>query len=233
MSARVRASATASLPEIRSSLSCAAAGAGLVATAISVAPLHGLMLRVLARDARGDLRPTDVQVGFELLLVLAAEAEAVRSHRGLLVANLAGQPALVRGLVLPPHLPLARVVFEDRLVDHRDAVLDGADGLADAAAAAGLHVRVVGAVRHDVEAGVRTLDPAQRALHAGVEVDDRAHRAGRELLEVRVPFRHVALPLLLRLADGDRGDRDALAHLPPLRHLEGVWGLEVALGELR
>src|SRR2546430_7894725 len=71
------------------------------------------MLRVPARDARGDLRPTDVQVGFELLLVLAAEAEAVRSHRGLLVADLAGQPALIRGLVLPPHLPLARGVFQD------------------------------------------------------------------------------------------------------------------------
>src|SRR5216110_202013 len=38
MSARVRASATASLPEIRSSLSSAAAGAGLVATAMSSPP---------------------------------------------------------------------------------------------------------------------------------------------------------------------------------------------------
>src|SRR5712691_9443105 len=152
MSARVRASATASLPEIRSSLSSAAAGTVLVATAICVAPLHRLVLRVLARDARGDLRSANVQIGLELLLVLAAEAEAVRAHGGLLVADLAGEPDFVGALVLPPHLPLARVVVEDRLVDHRDAVLDGADGLADAAATAGLHVRVVGAVRHDVEA---------------------------------------------------------------------------------
>src|SRR5881396_3725413 len=198
MSARTRASATASLPEIRSSLSAAAAGAGRVATAISVVPLDRLVLRVLARDARGDLHPSRVQVGLELLLILAAEAEAVRAHGGLLVAK----PGRVSGLVFPPHLPLARVVFEDRFVDHRDAVLDRADRLADAAAAAGLHVRVVGAVRHDVKARVRTLDPAERALHAGVEVDDRAHGAGGELLEIRVALRHVPLPRLLRLADG-------------------------------
>src|SRR5947207_4561094 len=232
MSARTRASATASLPEIRSALSAAAAGAGRVATAISVVPLDRLVLRVLARDARGDLHPSRVQVGLELLLILAAEAEAVRAHGGLLVADLVAKPGRVSGLVFPPHLPLARVVFEDRFVDHRDAVLDRADRLADAAAAAGLHVRVVGAVRHDVKAGVRTLDPAERALHAGVEVDDRAHGAGGELLEIRVALRHVPLPRLLRLADGNRGDRHPLTHLPPLRHLEAVRDLGVALRDL-
>src|SRR2546429_3290835 len=97
-----------------------------------LAPLDGLVLRVLARDPRGDLHPATVQVGLELLLVLAAEPEAVRAHRGLLVADLIREPDLIGGLVLAPHLPLARVVFEDRLVDHRDAVLDGADGLAHA-----------------------------------------------------------------------------------------------------
>src|SRR5437773_9015356 len=111
MSARTRASATASLPEIRSSLSAAAAGAGRVATAISVVPLDRLVLRVLARDARGDLHPSRVQVGLELLLILAAEAEAVRAHGGLLVADLAAEPGRVGGLVFPPHLPLARGVF--------------------------------------------------------------------------------------------------------------------------
>src|SRR5207302_5693530 len=181
-----------------------------------LAPLHGLVLRVLARDPRGDFHPTAVQISRELLLVLAAEPEAVRAHGGLLVADLLGHPAAVLVLVLPPHLPLARVVFEDRLVDHRDAVLDGTDGLAHAAAAAGLHVRVVGAVRHDVETGVRTLDPAERALHARVEVDDRTHGPGGELLEVRVALRHVALAVFLRLAHGDRRDRHALPHLPPL-----------------
>src|SRR3989338_3575176 len=172
MSASVSDSATASLPEIRSSVSSAAAGAAFVATAMSLASLRGLVLSVLARDARGDLDAARVEVGLQLLRVLAPEAKAVRAHRRLLVADLGGQPGLVPVLVLPPHLPLARVVVEDRLVDHRDAPLDRADGLAHAAAAAGLHVRVVGAVRHDVEAGVRALDPAEGALHAGVEVDD-------------------------------------------------------------
>src|SRR5438105_15155540 len=105
MSARVRASATASLPEIRSSLSAAAAGAGRVATAISVFPLDRLVLRVLARDARGDLHPSRVQVGLELLLILAAEAEAVRAHGCLLVAVLAAKPVRVGGRVFPPPLP--------------------------------------------------------------------------------------------------------------------------------
>src|SRR5213594_3102147 len=52
-----------------------------------------------------------------------------------------------------------------------------------AAAAARLHVGVVGAVGHDVEAGVGALNPAERALHARVEVDDGPHRPRRELLE--------------------------------------------------
>src|SRR6058998_3699134 len=206
-SASVSASATASLPEIRSSLSSSwPAGAAWVTTAIAlVLPfyvslrLDRFVLRVLARNARGDLDAAGVEVRLELLLVLAAEAEAVRAYGGVLVADLRRHPGLVAALVLAPHLPLARVVVEHRLVDHGDAVLHRTHRLAHAAAAARLHVGVVRPVGHDVEAGVGALDPAERALHARVEVDDRAHRARRELLEVRIALGHVALAGLLRL----------------------------------
>ena len=43
---------------------------------------------------------------------------------------------------------------------------------------------------------------------------------------------HVALAAFHGLADGNGGDRHALAHLPPLRHLEGERDLRVALGDL-
>src|SRR5712692_8653252 len=235
MSARVKLSATASLPEMRSSLSSPTAGAVCVAVAamsLSPPPLIGLVLSVLARDACRDLHTAEVEVGLDLLVVLAAEAEAVRAYRSLLVTDLGAEPGLVAGLVLPPHLPLAGVVLELGLVDHRDAVLDRAHRLAYAAAAARLHIGVKRRVRHDVEAGVRARDPAEVALHAGVEVDHRAHGAGRELLEVGVALGHVPLAVLLGLADGDGRDRDAFAHLPPLRLLEGVGDLRVALGDL-
>src|SRR6185503_19330884 len=101
---------------------------------------------------------------------------------------------LVHGLVFAPYLPLAVVVGEDRLVDHGDAVFHRAHRLAHTAAAARLHVGVEGGVGHHVEAGVGARDPAEVALHAGIEVDDRAHGAGRVLLEVRVALRHVPLP---------------------------------------
>src|SRR5437879_1231988 len=232
-SARVSASATASLPEIRSSLSSSvAAGAAGVTTAMvpslprlssyrsprTAGPqprdvlrlaLLGLALRVLARNAGGDLDPAALEVLGDLLLVLAAEAEAVGTHGGLLVADLLRHPGRVLVLVLAPHLPLARVVVEHRLVDHRDALLDRADCLAHATAAARLHVGVVAAVGHDVEAGVGALDPAEGALHARVEVDDRAHRPRGELLEVRVALRDVPLARFLGLAHRDRRDRDA------------------------
>src|SRR5512145_1136098 len=161
MSASARPSATASLPEMRSSFSSDAAGAAVVATAIFVVSLDRLVLRVLAWDAGRDLHAAAVEVLLQLLLVLAAEAEAVGAGRRRLVADLGDQPGLVGGLVLAPHLPLAGVVLEGRLVDHRDAVLHRAYRLAHAAAAARLHVGVEGRVRHHVEAGVRAGDPAE------------------------------------------------------------------------
>src|SRR5439155_14152629 len=120
---------------------------------------------------------------------------------------------------------LAGVVLEGGLVDHRDAVLHRADGFADAAAAAGLHVGVVEPVGHDVEAAVRALEPAERALDARLEVDDRAHRPGRELLEDAAPLRAIASTTLARLPDRERGNRHALAHLPPAWEPTRVRGL--------
>src|SRR2546428_756142 len=79
--------------------------------------LHRLPVGVLTRDAGRDLHATTVEVLFDLLVVLAAEPEAMRPHRGLLVADLRAEPRLVAGLVLAPRLPLAGVVIEGRLVD--------------------------------------------------------------------------------------------------------------------
>src|SRR4029453_19108963 len=145
-----------------------------------------------AGNARGDLDAARLQLLLDLLLVLAAEAEAVRAGDVLLAVDLVGHPGLVLALVVAPHLPLARVVLEGVLAHHGHAVLGRAHRLADAPAAAGLHVGVVEAVRGDVEARVGALDPAERALHALVEVDHRPHGASGELLEVRVALGDVA-----------------------------------------
>src|SRR5262245_65784964 len=94
-SARARASATASLPEIRSSLSSSllAARAAGVTTAIALflrvfglccAALDLLVFGVLARDARGDLDAAVIEALLELLLVLTAEPEPVRADGRLL-----------------------------------------------------------------------------------------------------------------------------------------------------
>src|SRR3989449_7795320 len=194
MSGSVGDAATASLPEIRSSLSSpVAAGAAGVTTAIAglrliarlgrrdPSPatsggshyLDRLVLRVLARDAGGDLDTAAVEVFLELLLVLAAEAEAVRAHGGVLVADLLRHPGLVLLLVVPPHFPLARGVVGHPLVYQPDSPFHPADRLAHAPAAARLHVGVVGAIGHDVEAGGGALGPAERALRARVEADAR------------------------------------------------------------
>src|SRR5262249_41601333 len=175
MSARVRASATASLPEM--SISCsswsAVAPPGLVATAMDILLVpsglgargfghtghdRGLVVHVSLRmDALGlgvltgnplshrGAAQLDRALG-ELLLVLTPVPETVRAHGRDLVADLLGGPDPVRVLVLTPHLPLARVVVEGGLVHHRDAILHRADRLADPAAAAGIHVGVVQSV---------------------------------------------------------------------------------------
>src|SRR5678815_1693741 len=236
MSASVKASAQASLPEMSISLSSLATCAAFVSTAAMMTgllcpDLELLALGVFAGDARRDLDTARLELLGDLLLVLPPEAEAVRADGVRLVLDLGGHPGEVAGLVPAPHLPLAGIVVEGRLADHRDAVLHRAHRLADPAAAARVHVGVIQAVRCYVEAGVRTLDPAERAFDARVEVDDRTHRPGRELLEVGVALRHIALATLHRLAHRNCRNRDPLAHLPPLGLLEGERGLAIALGD--
>src|SRR5215831_19070754 len=192
----------------------AAAGGVVVTTAMSFSSVLALLgPGVLAGDACGDLEAALLQVLLHLLLVLAAEAEPVGADHVLLGLDLVAEPGLVSRLVLGPHLPLPRVVVEGVLAHHGDAVLGGAHRLAHPAAAARLHAGVVEAVGGHVEAGVRALDPAERALHALVEVDDGPHGARRVLLEVRIALRHVPLAAFHGLAHGNGGDGDALAHL--------------------
>src|SRR5262249_24681660 len=109
-SARASASATASLPEIRSSLSSPAA---VVAVAIAIGTLLDLLGGILARNACHDLDAAALEILLQLLVVLAAEAETMRAGGRLLVADRGGEPGLVGRLVFPPHLPLAGVVVED------------------------------------------------------------------------------------------------------------------------
>src|ERR1039458_914655 len=77
----------------------------------------------------------------DLLGVLAHVVEPVAADG--LPRNPFRPPSGVGLLVLGPHPPLALVVREGLLVDHGDAVGHRADRLADAAAAARLHVGVV------------------------------------------------------------------------------------------
>src|SRR5215468_6957045 len=86
----------------------------------------------------------DLQHLGNLFLVLPAETETVGAV--VPVRDLLLEPAPVGLLVLSPRLPLAVVVRELGLVDHRDAVGHRADRLAHATAAARFHVCVVEAL---------------------------------------------------------------------------------------
>src|SRR5205085_12086424 len=98
MSARVSASAHASLPEMSISLSSLAIGAAFVSTAMVFSPPSDpLGVGIFAGNARRDLDAAQLQVLLDLLVVLAAEPEAMRAHHVLLVVDLRGQPLLVRG----------------------------------------------------------------------------------------------------------------------------------------
>src|SRR5437867_3641577 len=144
MSARVRASATASLPEIRSSLSSAAAGAGLVATAMSSPP-----------------------------------------YTVLCCAFSPGIPAVIS---TPPW---SRSATSSCSYWPRK--------------------------RKPCERTVAFLSPIFSAI---------------QLRYLSLSFRHISLAVFLRLAHGDRRDRHALPHLPPLGHLERVRDLGVTFGRL-
>src|SRR5438093_5528836 len=111
-------------------------------------------------------------------------------------------PVCIRLLVVQHEL--VGVVGELQLVDHDDAVLHRTDLRTDAAPDASLIDHLVVPRGRDLEALVRTIQPAHRALDAGVEVHHRAEGARRVFL-----VKGVALTGLPRLDD------DALAHLGP------------------
>src|ERR1700674_888679 len=170
-----------------------------------------------------------------LFLILAAVTEPVGSL--LPVLNLGVEESKVAWLILPPHLPLAGVVVGLDLVHHCDAVLHGANRLTHATPAASFHVGVVQALGGNVKTGIGALQPAQRALDAGVEVEDRPHRSCGELLERGIARRlEAADRLILRVRHGmalrDTRDRNSIAHFVPLRHFELVRDFGIPLAGL-
>ena len=128
--------------------------------------------------------------------------EAVGARFRFLLIHQGGHPCLVGRLVLLPGFILAAVVVEVGLADHGYAVGNRADCFAYAAAATGFHVGVVQPVGRNVETGVGTLQPAECALDAGLEVNHRPHGAGAEFLEHFVP---VGLEALIAAAEAAVG----------------------------
>src|SRR2546422_7436839 len=143
-SASLQATAIASLPLISASFSCCAFSTTLAICVL--APRAGFadvgdhfLRNCLAAGAGIDDAVLHHRV--DLLLVLSADPKSVRSLR--LVLDLLLQPGLVSRFVLLPHLPLAGVVGERGLVDHRDAVRHGAHRLAHPTPTARFHVRII------------------------------------------------------------------------------------------
>src|SRR5581483_654596 len=91
---------------------------------------------------------SDLQHFRNLLLVLAAVAEAMRSLGPLL--DLVLQPSVIAVLVCAPRLPLAAIVGKHCFVHHRHATRNGAYGFANSATATRHHVGVVQALRGHV-----------------------------------------------------------------------------------
>src|ERR1041385_6435636 len=91
---------------------------------------------------------------------------------------------LVGSFVLAERRVLAGAVAELAFRDHADAVLYRANRFADAATAARVEVRFVGAVSGDVERPIGAVQPAQRALGASFEVHHRTEGAGSGLLQL-------------------------------------------------
>src|SRR5713101_1297882 len=174
----------------------------------------------------------DLQHFWDLLFILPTITEAV-GPLGMRL-DLFGKPGLVALFVVPPRFPLAGVVAELGLIHHSDALFHWAYRFADTAAATGLHVCVIQTLRSYVEAGVRTVQPAQSALDASVEVHHRPHGSGAELLEGRV-----AVGLKSAVDVGHRifhvpsgrnaGNGDAFAHFVPLRKIKFVGNFGIAL----
>src|SRR5579864_1044873 len=176
----------ASAPVIRASCSKGFffSSTGIVSVAISIS----LVFRLLPFGALAFL--CDFQGLGDLFLILTAITETMRSlfdrysflNRGL-------QPLQVCVLVFFERRPLALVVVELGLIHHGDAIFDRANFLADAATAAGCEVSVVGPRDRDVERGIGTVQPAQRALGAGGKIHYRPLGARGVLFEQFVASR--------------------------------------------
>src|SRR5919109_852193 len=194
-SASLQACAIASQPLISASVSC------------GMTKVSALMLGVLLPLQRGNF-----------LVVLASMMETMRPmFDGFRRGDLLLQPSFVDLSVLFPHLILTAVVSEGGLVHHGDALFHRAHGLAHAAAAAGLHVGIIQMLGGDIEAGIGTLQPAQGALDAFIEIDHRPHRARRVLLKVRIALWLITAFLTSEaFAHRDAFHHDGFLHLPVL-----------------
>src|SRR2546422_4824368 len=205
-SARRMASAIASQPVASCSVSTSLDSRGLTSTAITPAPrarpaasppapllsdslLAGdpLVARSFVTSGGGRRVRGRVRVGRACLTGRRGPYLGVRRDPALLL-----EPFVVPVVVLLPELPLVVVVFELELVDHDDAVLHRADLCADTASDAGLVDDLVMAFRRYLEALVRAVQPAHRALDARVEVDHRTQRPRRVFLVLRIALAGLA-----------------------------------------
>src|SRR5580692_3567773 len=167
-----------------------------------------------------------------LLFILATIAEPVRPFRRMF--DLLFQPNFVTVFVLAPVFPLAIVPFELRLIHHGHAFFDGADGFAHATPATSLHVRVIQTFRSYIETRIRTLQPAQRALDAGIEIHHGPHGSSAEFQERGVAVGlesslRVRLWIVHLVSGGYAWDSDAFAHFMPLGQVEFVRHFRIPL----
>src|SRR5262249_22826175 len=195
-SANLHACAIASQPLISASVSCGTTN------------VSALILRLLLPLQRRDL-----------LVVLTPMVEAMGAmFAPLSRSDLLLQPPSIDLCILLPHLVLTGVIGERCLIDHGDAVLHWADGLAHATPTARLPVGIIQVLRGHIEAGIRALKPTQGALDACIEIDHRPHRPRRVLLEVGVTLGLEAAFLAVKaLTDRDGFHHDTFLHLPVLR----------------
>src|SRR5262247_625035 len=112
-----------------------------------------------------------------------------------------------------PMLPWAVVILKLELIHHHDALFHRADLGAFAATNAVLVFDVVVAVAGRIEAFIRALNPAKRALSAEIEPDRRPLGLGGAALEHGISRLSPRADLESAL---DRRNRGALFHLEPL-----------------
>src|SRR5438105_728958 len=102
------------------------------------------------------------------------------------------------------------------------------------AVSSGLRVGVIQTFRRHVEARIRAMQPAQRALDAGIEINHRAHGARGELFECRIAIRAeatlgMAYGIFNSSACRNAGDCYAFPHFMPLRQIKLVRRFRISL----